>query len=64
MAPTRCPRATGASPPASRASPPGGTFTVVVDGLNLPTSVEFIGDTAYVVTLSGELLKIDNVSGR
>jgi hypothetical protein len=35
-----------------------------VDGLNLPTSVEFIGDTAYVVTLSGELLKIDNVSGR
>jgi hypothetical protein len=41
-----------------------GTFTVVVDGLNLPTSVEFIGDTAYVVTLTGELLKIDNVSGR
>jgi sugar lactone lactonase YvrE len=41
-----------------------GTFTVVVDGLNLPTSVEFIGDTAYVVTLAGEILRIDNVSGR
>jgi hypothetical protein len=35
-----------------------------VDGLNLPTSVEFIRDTAYVVTLAGEVLKIDNVSGR
>jgi hypothetical protein len=38
-----------------------GTFTVVAEGLNLPTSVEFIGDTAYVVTLSGEILTIDNV---
>jgi hypothetical protein len=41
-----------------------GTFTVVAEGLNLPTSLEFIGDTAYVVTLSGEILEIDNVSGR
>ncbi len=40
-----------------------GTFTVVVDGLNQPTSLEFIGDTAYVVTLNGEIWKIDNVSG-
>ena len=38
-----------------------GTFTVVVDGLNRPTSLEFIGNTAYVVTLSGEIWKIDNV---
>jgi sugar lactone lactonase YvrE len=30
-----------------------GTFTVVIDGLNQPTSLEFIGKTAYVVTLGG-----------
>jgi len=41
---------------------PDGTFTVVADGLNLPTSVEFIGNTAYVVGLAGEVFKIDNVS--
>jgi hypothetical protein len=40
-----------------------GTFTVIVDGLNVPTSLEFIGNTAYVVTLGGEIWKIDNVSG-
>ena len=40
-----------------------GTFTVVVDGLNQPTSLEFIGNTAYVVTLTGEVWKIDDVSG-
>ena len=40
-----------------------GTFTTVVDGLDRPTSVEFIGNTAYVVGLSGEIVKIDNVSG-
>ena len=39
-----------------------GTFTVAVDGLNQPTSLEFIGNTAYVVTLGGEIWKIDNVS--
>ena len=40
-----------------------GTFTVVADGLDQPTSLEFIGNTAYVVTLTGEIWKIDNVSG-
>ena len=40
-----------------------GTFTVVTDGLNRPTSLEFIGTTAYVVTLGGEIWKIDGVSG-
>jgi hypothetical protein len=40
-----------------------GTFTVVADTLDRPTSLEFIGNTAYVVTLSGEIWKIDNVSG-
>jgi sugar lactone lactonase YvrE len=36
-----------------------GTLTVVTDGLNQPTSLEFIRDTAYVVTLGGEIWKID-----
>jgi hypothetical protein len=39
------------------------TFTVLVDGLDRPTSLEFIGNTAYVVTLTGEIWKIDDVSG-
>ena len=39
-----------------------GTFTHITDGLNQPTSLEFIGDTAYVVTLGGEIWKIDDVS--
>ena len=32
-------------------------------GLDRPTSLEFIGNTAYVVTLTGEIWTIDNVSG-
>jgi hypothetical protein len=40
-----------------------GAFTVIADGLDRPTSLEFIGNTAYVVTLSGEIWKIDKVSG-
>jgi sugar lactone lactonase YvrE len=40
-----------------------GTFTVVVDGLDRPTSLEFIKNTAYVVTLTGEIWTIDHVSG-
>jgi hypothetical protein len=39
-----------------------GTFTVVIDRLNQPTSLEFIGKTAYVVTLGGEIWKIKGVS--
>jgi sugar lactone lactonase YvrE len=39
-----------------------GGFTVVVSSLNQPTSVEFIGNTAYVVSLAGEIWRIDNVS--
>jgi sugar lactone lactonase YvrE len=38
-----------------------GTFTVVIDGLNQPTSLEFIKKTAYVVTLGGEIWKIKGV---
>ncbi|MCC6805000.1 MAG: ScyD/ScyE family protein [Anaerolineae bacterium] len=39
-----------------------GTFTILVEGLNQPTSLEIIGDTAYVVTLNGEIREIDGVS--
>jgi hypothetical protein len=39
-----------------------GTFTVVMDGLNQPTSLEFIGNTAYFVSLAGEVYKIEDVS--
>jgi hypothetical protein len=39
-----------------------GGFDVIVNGLNLPTSLEFIGDTAYVVTLAGDIWRIDGVS--
>jgi hypothetical protein len=40
----------------------GRTFTVIMDGLDRPTSLEFIGNTAYFVTLTGEIWKIDGVS--
>jgi hypothetical protein len=45
-----------------------GTFAAVEDGsgdeivLDQPTSLEFIGNTAYVVSLSGDVYKITNVS--
>jgi sugar lactone lactonase YvrE len=42
---------------------PEGTLSVVVDELNQPTSLELIGNAAYVVTLSGEIWRIDDVSG-
>jgi sugar lactone lactonase YvrE len=41
---------------------PDGTVTALVEGLNQPTSMEFIGNTAYVVSLAGEVSKIENVS--
>ena len=59
------------SPPAAPALPNtgalvkvthDGTFTVVTSGLNQPTSLEIIGDTAYVVSLAGEIWKIGNVA--
>jgi hypothetical protein len=40
-----------------------GTFSVVVDGLDRPTSFEFIGNTAYYVTLGGEIWTVHGVSG-
>jgi sugar lactone lactonase YvrE len=37
-----------------------GSFTSVVEGLDRPTSLEFIGKSAYVVTLTGKVIKIDD----
>ena len=39
-----------------------GTFTLIAEGLNQPTSLEIIRDTAYICTLNGEIWKLDNVS--
>ena len=39
-----------------------GTFTEIAGGLNLPTSVEFIGNTAYIINLAGEVLTIKNAA--
>ena len=39
-----------------------GTFTVIADGLNQPSSMEIIKNTAYVVTLSNEIWKIEGIS--
>ena len=40
---------------------PDGTFTTICDMLNLPTSLEFIRNTAYIVTLTGEVWSVENV---
>jgi hypothetical protein len=42
---------------------PNGTFSVVADGLDRPTSLEIIGTTAYVVTFDGEVWTVPNVAG-
>jgi hypothetical protein len=39
-----------------------GTFTTLFESLDRPTSLEVIGNTAYVVTIAGEIWKIDDVS--
>jgi hypothetical protein len=41
-----------------------GGFSVLVDKLNLPTSLDFVGKTAFVTTLSGDVWKIKHVSAR
>jgi hypothetical protein len=40
---------------------PDGTFTTIIDELNRPTSLEFIRNTAYIVTLTGEVWSVENV---
>ena len=63
----------GDAPPATPALPnsgkllrvgPGGRLSVLVDGLDRPTSVHFIGDDALVVTYTGEVWRIDGVTIR
>lgn len=39
-----------------------GTFTEITGELDRPTSLEIIGNTAYIVTLAGKILTIDNVA--
>lgn len=39
-----------------------GSFSLIADGLNQPTSMEIIGNTAYVVSLAGEIWEIENVA--
>jgi hypothetical protein len=39
-----------------------GTFKVVTSGLDRPTSMEIIGDTAYVVSLAGQVWRIRDIS--
>lgn len=41
-----------------------GSFDVIADGLNLPTSLEIVGKRAYVVTLTGEVWRINNIYRR
>jgi hypothetical protein len=41
-----------------------GSLRVVTDGLDRPTSFEIIGDTAYVVSLIGEIWRVDDISRR
>ena len=38
-----------------------GGLPPVVGGLDQPTSLEFIGDSAFVITLTGKVIRIDNV---
>ena len=40
----------------------GGGHVAIRHSLDQPTSLEFLGNTAYVVTLTGEIWKIDGVS--
>ena len=40
-----------------------GSFTTIADKLDRPTSLEIIGTTAYVITLEGEIWKVDDISG-
>jgi hypothetical protein len=38
-----------------------GSFASVIEGLDRPTSLEFIGNSAFVVTLAGKVIRIDGV---
>jgi sugar lactone lactonase YvrE len=40
-----------------------GTLTTIIDRLNQPVSLEIIKNTAYVVTLGGDIWAIDDIAG-
>ena len=40
-----------------------GGFTTIAEELDQPSSLEIIGNTAYIVTLGGEVWTVDNVAG-
>ena len=40
-----------------------GTFTIIADELDRPTSMEIVGNTAYIITLTGEIWTVDNIAG-
>jgi len=42
---------------------PNGSFSVIADGLNQPTSMEFIGNKAYIISLAGEIWEINYTPG-
>lgn len=52
----------GPPPPGRILRLEGTTFTPVVEGLTVPTSLDFVGDTALVTTLAGEVWKIEKFS--
>ncbi len=41
---------------------PDGSVETIVSGINQPTSMQIVGDTAYVVTLGGEIWKYEDIS--
>ena len=42
---------------------PTGLEVLAAAGLDRPTSMEVVGTTAYVVTIDGEIWRVDGVSG-
>jgi hypothetical protein len=40
-----------------------GGFSVLVEALDLPSSLEIVRDTAYILTLNGEVWKVEDLSG-
>jgi hypothetical protein len=41
-----------------------GTFTILADKLDRPTSLEIIGNTAFIITLGGDVWTVQNISGK
>lgn len=40
-----------------------GTLSTIAENLDIPTSMEIIGNTAYIITLTGEVWMVDNIAG-